>query len=857
MIIGKSYSNILLAGVLLFAAVGCSMDDRMNLEGEKVTIAGREFPADVFYQGMVSVKFTEEMAAEMESMIAEDGFVAPSAVRSLENLPENVKVTAIERTFEIGGKYEQRARKYGLHLWYNFYIDEGTALSKAGSGLESIEGVVKVEYRRLMEIAGDSPAEYVAPEEVMQRSNAATEYFNDPYLSKQWHYFNDTTIAGRTIAGCDINVLPVWKEKIVGRPDIIVAVMDEGVFCNHEDLKDNIWNGKDEDGNIIHGKNFCDMNYEIDGDEHGTHVAGTIAAVNNNNIGVAGVAGGDKERGIEGVKIMSCQILKNGGAPDGGYTAPRFPEALQWAADHGAVISQNSWSHPLNGVVNYDVEGAFELDKVAMKYFIECAGMDETGEAQDPDSPMAGGVIIFAAANDDHATKAIPAMFDGCIAVAAVDAKYELGLYSNIGKWVDISAPGGEKIIETSDDDGDSYAQDIEQYKVYSTLPPKKGIAYGYKRGTSMACPHVSGVAALIISKFGGQGFTNADLKTKLLTTVTDIDKYNPGFEGMMGMGMLNAANAVLGVNAEERPAAVTDLKAEAFGDNVVYSFTIPSDDADAFYLVISEEKITNDNYGSGTFTKVSISDMSSGDVFEGKKASNIFSSTLYIGVIMIGDNGGVSNLSNVICVETSDENRFPTIEPLDGSEGSIYNDAVATYRFLVKDEDKHDMKVTFFPNRTYVSMEYIPDNDTVKIFIDGTKAYPGEAKITLCAEDEYRALTEYAFKYTIYAEPTPDVPETPQEPENPEIPEEPGVAPVLTYYPNPVLDNNLYIKGDQGSETVSVRIYTSAGAMVHEVEAYEVGGGASIDMSGLPAGVYSVKATYKGVETVGNVTKL
>ncbi len=851
MINSKYFSAILSVCMVLCVVVGCSMDERVNLDGqsETVTVAGREFPADAFYQGMVSVKFTEDMASQLESLSSEDGKVDPASVKSFDTELSGVRITAIERTFMHGGRYEARMRKYGMHLWYNLYIEEGTSLSKAGAGIESLEGVQKVEYRRLIEIAGDSPAVYAVPEEVAQRSNAATEYFNDPLLYRQWHYFNDGSVSEQAIAGSDINVLPVWKEGVVGRPDVIVAVMDEGIYWGHEDLKDNMWNGYDEEGNVVYGYNFCDMSYKIDADEHGTHVAGTIAAVNNNGIGVGGVAGGDKGRGIDGVKVMSCQILKNGGAPDNGFTAPRFPEALAWAANHGAVISQNSWSHPLNGAVGYDVEAASELDKTAIRYFTECAGMDETGEVQDPDSPMAGGVVIFAAANDYHSQKAIPAMFDDCIAVASIDSKYELGVYSNVGKWVDVSAPGGEKLNLT--DDHDSYYQDFEEDGVYSTLPPKNGVSYGYKHGTSMACPHVSGVAALIISKYGGQGFTNADLRTRLLTTVTNIDKYNPEFGGLMGMGLVNAANAVLGMEAGEKPAAVSDLKAEAFGDNVVYSFTVPSAESDAFYLLISEKKITGDDYGSSNFYRVELAEDAYGNLYEGKQSTSRFSRTLYVGVLVIGKNGVVSELSNVIEIQTGAENRTPTIEPLDDTVGSVYNDAVAVFRFLVKDEDRHNLNVSFYPNRNYVSLDYIPDNDTLRVLIDGTKAYPGDAKIFLRVEDELSAASEYEFKFTIFNEPTPDTPAVPDDPNAP------GIESVLTFYPNPVTDNNLYIKGDQGKETTWVEIYTSAGTLAYQSDAYEIGGSAPVDMTGLPAGVYTVKTMYKGMEKTRTVTKL
>ncbi len=829
----------LLAGAALSMMIaGCSMDERVSVQKqETVTVSGREFPADAFYKGMVSVKVTEDFA-ECLAGLQVDGVINPASVKSLDGQLNDVKITKIERTFMHGGEFEPRMRKYGLHLWYNFYLEEGTALSKAGDGIGAIEGVQKVEFRPLMEIVGDSETVYATPEEVAQRSNAATEYFNDPGLSRQWHYYNDGTVSEHAKAGSDINVLPVWKEGIVGKPEVIVAVMDEGVDYNHEDLKDNIWSGKDDDGNEIRGYNFYNNNYGIVPEEHGTHVAGTIAAVNNNGVGVSGVAGGDKERGIPGVKIMPCQLLRNGGGPNGG--APRFSEALVWAANHGAVISQNSWGHPSTGA--YDPYAAGELDREGMRYFIENAGMDADGNQI---GPMAGGVIIFAAANDYHAKFKYPSMYDEVIAVAAITSNFELGIYSNIGTWVDISAPGGDTLSKAFKEEG-SYYQNFDTDGVYSTLPPNEdGVAYGYKNGTSMACPHVSGVAALIISEFGGPGFTNADLRTKLLTTTTNIDSYNPGFEGMMGLGMVNASNAILGINSAEKPAAAADFEAEAFGDNVVYEFTVPEGNPKAFYFLYSDKKITKESYGSAVFSRVELTDYPSGSVYNGHHSTGRFGDKLYVGVLMIGEEGEVSELSDVVEVQTS-KNTAPTIEALDGTELTVYNNRVEKFRFKVVDAEQHDLFPQLIPSRDFVTYNYEYGNEIFEVLIDGAAARPGEYKLRIKIVDVYDAKVEMDVVYTVLDEPAPELPSDPSEDVEPSA---------LTFYPNPVVDN-LYIKAEDGVEESAVRVYTSTGALAIE-QVMQVGGDEPIDMSALPAGVYSVKVLYKGQDVRGTVVKL
>ncbi len=137
-----------------------------------------------------------------------------------------------------------------------------------------------------------------------QAANAQVSYrFNDPRLPEQWHYQNFGNISG-TVAGADINLFPAW-EVTTGSPEVVVAIIDGGIDYTHEDLAANMCineaelnglPGVDDDGNgfvdDIYGFNFCTNSGEIYPHSHGTHVAGTVGAVNNNGIGVAGVAGG-------------------------------------------------------------------------------------------------------------------------------------------------------------------------------------------------------------------------------------------------------------------------------------------------------------------------------------------------------------------------------------------------------------------------------------------------------------------------------------------------------------------------------------------------------------------------------------
>lgn len=499
--------------------------------------------------GELLVRFDTRVSDILDKAgVTKSGPAAPSSrsgVLSVDEILDLVEGYQIERVFPADARSEDKVRKDGLHLWYVVRFSEEYDVEKVASDLAQLGEVSRVEYNRTLKRASEGKAVPLTRAAMKQmKASAKSSYFNDTHLGLQWHFVNNGDL-GETkfIAGADVNVEKAW-DLCTGDPSVIVAILDEGIDISHPDLQGSLWINEDEvwrgtedaDGNgyagDYYGYNFAAGHGVIStggryDTGHGTHVAGVIAATNNNDFGVSSIAGGN---GVEpGVRLMSCQIFSGSLAG----TVLDEVRAIKYAADNGAVVLQCSWGY-ISGAANpYDWmpqyatdeewEAANVLEHKALDYFVHNAGS--------PDGVIDGGIVVFAAGNEYAPAASYPAAYPDFVSVAATAADYTPAVYTNYGKGTTICAPGGDQ------DYYYEYGEGINTGSlgcILSTLPytvtgedgPLAG--YGYMEGTSMACPHVSAVVALGISyaKKLRRHFKAQELQDLLHQTARPVETY-------------------------------------------------------------------------------------------------------------------------------------------------------------------------------------------------------------------------------------------------------------------------------------------------------------------------------------------
>ena len=546
--------------MVALALTGCS--DSLSTIGSSDGNSEITIPADA-EAGELLIKFSPEMSdildqAQLSKTRA--GKATRSGIPSTDEVLDILGSYSFERVFPVDANTEARTREAGLHLWYTVKFNKGTDLKAAAERLKQLGEISKVQTNGRIKRAynTDSKRIYLSDKALQQKATraAAEGEPNDPGFASQWHYrnlgegnydfenLNNNHVGAK--AGCDVNALEAWN-TCTGDPSIIVAILDEGVMYTHPDLAANMWCNPGEsvqgaqtdgDGNgyegDLHGYNFVTESGDItwtDANDtgHGTHVAGTIAAVNNNGIGVSGVAGGDGTPN-SGVKIMSCQVFSG----QNSVTLAGEARAIKYAADNGAVILQCSWGYNSSesSIINGYTPGpatekewaeTYPLEKEALDYFINNAGS--------PNGVIDGGIPVFAAGNEYAGNPAFPGAYSKCVCVSSVAADFTPACYTDFGSLVTLSAPGGdlEYYSKIGEQEDEYWAETTEQKgAVLSTMIKNGQPAYGYMEGTSMACPHVSGVAALGLAYAAktNRHYRAADFVALMKKSVKELDSH-------------------------------------------------------------------------------------------------------------------------------------------------------------------------------------------------------------------------------------------------------------------------------------------------------------------------------------------
>jgi serine protease len=452
---------------------------------QEVTLASANQATEANTQFILTYKQTGNATGDMLSDVATQNF-SDEQINVQQHVEETLSVLAgseldYVRASAVNGRHIVRAER-------RLSEKEKADMIKA---LKNDASVGEVEEDRLLQIAATP---------------------NDTQYANQWHYYENTG---------GLRAPAAWDQA--DGTGVVVAVLDTG-FRPHVDLNANILPGYDmiTDTFIGNDGNGRDSDARDPGDWvavgacgggqptraqnsswHGTHVAGTIAAVTNNNSGVAGVA--------YRAKVVPVRVL----GKCGGYTSD-IADGIIWASG-GTVAGVPANANPAK-VINMSLGGA--------------GACDSTTQAAINSARSRGTVVVIAAGNDnDNANNYNPGNCAGVVNVASTNRNGGRASYSNFGTSIDVAAPGGS-MSSANDSNGV-----LSTYNTGTTTPGSD--SYGYSQGTSMAAPHVAGVAALILQK---KPTATPDEVESLLKTTT---RTFPATCTNCGTGIVDAAAAV------------------------------------------------------------------------------------------------------------------------------------------------------------------------------------------------------------------------------------------------------------------------------------------------------------------------
>jgi subtilisin family serine protease len=428
---------------------------------------------------------------------------------------------------------------------------------------------------------------------------------DDPLYPEQYGLHNEGQTGGTP--GADIGAPHAW-DVFTGDSTLKIGMIDTGIDYTHPDLAANVWtnpgeipgNGIDDDGNgyvdDVHGYDFVnDDGDPMDDNGHGTHTAGIVAAVGNDGRGVSGVTWRAQ---LVGIKFLNSL---------GSGSVAGAISAVQYAMTVGCRLTNNSWGG-----------GGFSQ---ALLDAINAAG-------------QAGELFVAAAGNAGRDLDGIPfypATFDTpyLISVAATDDRDSLAAFSNYGpNSVDIAAPGVD---------------------ILSTFPDNR---YALLSGTSMACPMVAGVAALVYGQF--PQLDAAGVRSALMTGADRV----PALSGLVRSGRLNAFNAVATPDSVP-PGAITDLAVGEVGSNTVeLSWTATGDDsssgrASSYDLRWSAAPLTPENFALASRAGSPPVPQVAGSRERAVVTGLPFSTTLYLGVRALDEFANAGPVSNIVTAST------------------------------------------------------------------------------------------------------------------------------------------------------------------------------------------------------------
>lgn len=642
----KRTITALMATAMALAA--CTKDFQENAPLQQETLAEKLVggAAGEIVPGSLLVKLDENSTRK----IMEGGFNEISG-----ELLDGLQATSFTPAIPATPKNTEVARKYGLHQWFTIGFDEQIKPEAVAAKVAKSAMVRSVQYNRLIQPIRTGDVQPFVPQPMTRADGDSGFPFNDPFAEHQWNLHNDGSIKG-SVAGADVGVKDAWR-LTGGDPSVVVAVFDCAVAYRHEDLADAVWknqgemdgeSGVDDDGNGFiddkYGFNFVNcfainsdyVNGKLDGNAqtavkgqplnsnkgtgHGTHVAGIIGATNGNGKGVSSIAGGTGNG--DGVRLMTCQIYEGSSYCVDAQAAAAFI----YAADNGACIAQCSYGNYkiitsdfdyINGTE--DIDGS-PLENAALRYFLDPANSNHES--------LEGNIAVFASGNHSNPYSSYPGALPYVLSVTAFGNNYLPGGYTNYGPGCKIAAPGGEYGNIKGD-----YSGMILSTGVSAAASPSPGVVtekgenknYVYMQGTSMACPHVSGVVALGISyaKKLGKKFTREEMTSLLLSSVNDLDSFNKGgtkefiksnvdgtketvqidmnrYKGQMGTGAVDAWKFLMAI--EGTPSVIAAVGEKVRIDlsdycNPSLKYEISVDEASSASLGLSSDPVIKEGF--------------------------------------------------------------------------------------------------------------------------------------------------------------------------------------------------------------------------------------------------------------------